>query len=200
MAATDANGNPSGVVTNELIESAWGNSVRDRVVRTVPNNNALSTINAVNGTLAATADNGWLFQRIGANWTLMQASTYSTPYSLGAFPAGSYSYPATAAGIGSYLPPAGLFSGNAVVYSGVYTVTMTLQMTPGDGGDVNLNLWMPGPPTMVSTTQPHQGSCSVSGTAYVPAGGIIYWSMLKNTNTSSWSASNIAFNVAYRGK
>lgn len=71
MAATDAYGNPSNVAPDELIESAWGNSVAARVLRTFPNKTALLTWAAPNGARAITTDKNWVWQRIAGAWVVI---------------------------------------------------------------------------------------------------------------------------------
>lgn len=67
QAATDGYGNPGTVVAGELVESAWGNAVRDHVVRVFPDFAALSTWAAPNGALAE-APAGTFYIRFNAQW------------------------------------------------------------------------------------------------------------------------------------
>lgn len=61
MAATDAYGNPGLVATDELIESAWGNAVISRVVRTYPSVAAWQAANPAPGDGQTTAIGSNLF-------------------------------------------------------------------------------------------------------------------------------------------
>ena len=69
MAAVDGAGNPGAVAAGELIESAWGNSVKDRVVRKYSGDAQLSADAAPNGTHGWSPDNGgWTFVRRANSW------------------------------------------------------------------------------------------------------------------------------------
>lgn len=67
LAATDGYGNPGTVVSGELIEAAWGNAVRDHVIRVFPDTTALSGWAAPNGAVAQ-APVGTLFIRANGVW------------------------------------------------------------------------------------------------------------------------------------
>ena len=69
QAAADANGNPGAVAAGELIESAWGNAVKDRVVRKYANDAALRADSPPNGTLGWSPDVGcFTWERRAGSW------------------------------------------------------------------------------------------------------------------------------------
>lgn len=87
-AAVDVHGNPSGVAAGELIESAWGNSVKDRVVQKYATDDALRASTPPMGQMAVstegyaslfmtTPDLGWqrAITRAWANGTASAPST-----------------------------------------------------------------------------------------------------------------------------
>lgn len=71
--ATDDYGNPSYVAPGEIIESAWGNSVSDRVVRVFPDGPSVGTwTEAPNGALASQLDIDAVLHKVDDQWFRMQ--------------------------------------------------------------------------------------------------------------------------------
>jgi hypothetical protein len=64
----DVHGNPSLVAADQIIESAWGNSVVGRVVTRYPNKAALDAASASNGALAVTTDYATVWIRDAGSW------------------------------------------------------------------------------------------------------------------------------------
>lgn len=64
----DANGNPGLVAPDELIESAWGNSVATRVVAKYPNRNAIFATSPTAGQLAVALDQNVVWVGTGTAW------------------------------------------------------------------------------------------------------------------------------------
>jgi hypothetical protein len=69
LAVVDPDGNPGHVTAGELIESAWGNAVVDRVVKRYANKAAIdAVVSPANGTIALAVDTGWLWLRKAGVW------------------------------------------------------------------------------------------------------------------------------------
>lgn len=88
MAAVDASGNPANVAANELVESAWGNAVVARVVRTFANKAAMDAA-AAGYNLAITQSDGALWRRLPAGWSRMTATQNEAIGPGGNFPVGT---------------------------------------------------------------------------------------------------------------
>lgn len=90
LVATDANGNPGKPVANELIESAWGVAVANRVVLTFPNLAAMNAaVGTVVGNVGVTVDNGIMYRRLAAGWARVTPLSGFVAGSGGDYPAGT---------------------------------------------------------------------------------------------------------------
>lgn len=72
----DASGNPGTVVANEIIESAWGNSVAGRVVNRFPNKLEMDAWSPPLGALAVTLDDNFVWFRTAAGWVATAVGNY----------------------------------------------------------------------------------------------------------------------------
>jgi len=157
--------------------------------------------NAPIGALATTADTGCSWKRIkvgaGAEWVPFSASYSGVHNSLGGFPAGGYSWPASPTNIAGYGPGSAFFyTGGLTQYTGLYTVTATLYITPSDGGDYSIYLTMAGEATSNTTSAVFAcASCTMS--QGLGPGQQIKWSMYKAANTAALTGSSIRFTLAF---
>lgn len=89
QAATDGFGNPGTVVAGELIESAWGNAVRDHVIRVFPSVAGLNAWAAPDGALAE-APVGVFYLRNGGAWVRYGTAGALVGFAESTTPSGPY--------------------------------------------------------------------------------------------------------------
>jgi hypothetical protein len=87
--AVDTYGNPNAVATGELIESAWGNAVEQRVVSTFPSVAVLLAAPLPLGATAIATDVGTMFRRLAGGWSRLTADVGTLPGPGGSYPVGT---------------------------------------------------------------------------------------------------------------